>query len=280
MTQDAQANADQIAYWNEAAGRTWVEFHDALDRQVEPLGRAAIAALAPAAGERVLDVGCGCGQTTLELARRVGAAGSVTGVDISQPMLAVARERAAGAHQARFIEADAQTYPFEAGVFDAVHSRFGVMFFQDPTAAFANIRRALNPGGRLAFVCWRAVAENPIMTLPLVAAARHLPPSEPPAPDAPGPFAFADPDRVRAILTGAGFRDVSLQPQDMAAGGNDLEGAVSLALRIGPLGRMLREHPEAMSAAIADIRAAFRAHLKEGRVFLPSATWIVTARNS
>jgi SAM-dependent methyltransferase len=276
---DATANTDQIAYWNEAAGRTWAEFQDALDRQVGPLGARVMEILAPASGERFLDIGCGCGETTLELAKRIGPSGAVLGVDISQPMLAIARERAAGSPRATFLEADAQTHPFEAGAYDAIHSRFGVMFFQDPVAAFANLRRALKPGGRLAFVCWRAMAENPIMTLPMAAAARHLPPHVPPTPGAPGPFAFADADRLRGILAGAGFRDIVLEPQDMAAGGNSLEGATTLALRVGPLGALLRERPEARPAVIDDIRAALKPHLKGGRVFLPSATWIVSAKN-
>ncbi len=275
---DAAANTDQIAYWNDAAGKTWAEFRDALDRQVGPLGARVIEVLAPAAGERVLDIGCGCGQTTLELAKRVGPSGAVLGVDISQPMLAVARARAAGVAQASFLEADAQTHPFEAGAYDAIHSRFGVMFFQDPVAAFANLRRALKPGGRLGFLCWRAPAENPIMVLPMLAAAPHLPPPVPPIPGAPGPFAFADADRVRGILAGAGFQDISLEPQDMAAGGNSLEAALDLALRVGPLGAQLRERPEARAAVIADVRAALASHLEDGRVFLPSATWIVSAR--
>jgi SAM-dependent methyltransferase len=278
MTQDAPANTDQIAYWNDAAGRTWAEFQAALDRQVEPLGARVVEVLAPAAAERFLDIGCGCGQTTLELAKRVGPLGAVLGVDISQPMLAVARERAAGLPQASFLEADAQTHPFEAGTYDAIHSRFGVMFFQDPGAAFANLRRALKPGGRLAFVCWRSPAENPIMILPMVAAAAHLPPTDPPAPGAPGPFAFADGDRLRGLLAGAGFRDIAVEPQDMAAGGNDLDGAVNLALRVGPLGSILRERPELRPAVVADVRSALEAHLVDGRVYLPSATWIVSAR--
>jgi SAM-dependent methyltransferase len=275
---DAAVNTDQITYWNDAAGKTWAEYQDALDRQIEPLGARVMEVLAPAPGERVLDIGCGCGQTTLELARRVGPSGAVVGVDISQPMLAVARERAAGAPQASFLEADAQTHPFEAGAFDAIHSRFGVMFFQDPVAAFANLRRALKPGGRLGFLCWRAPAENPIMTLPLAAAAPHLPPPAPPTPGAPGPFAFADGDRVRGILADAGFQDIGIEPQDMAGGGNSLDAALELALRIGPLGAQLRQYPQAREAVIADVRAALASHLKDGRVYLSSATWIVSAR--
>jgi len=275
----SDTNAAQIAYWNEAAGQTWVDLQDDLDRQIEPLGRAVLEALAPKAGERVLDIGCGCGQSTLTLGDLVGASGSVLGADISKPMLALARARSGGAPQVSYIEADAQTFDFPPAGVDAIHSRFGVMFFENPTAAFTNLRRALRPGGRLAFLCWRDISENPIMTLPMQAAARHLPPAEPPAPGAPGPFAFADPERVRAILTDAGFAEIALARQDMLGGGNTLESALGLALRVGPLGRMLREYPDAGPAALADIRAALAAHLVDGRVRLPSATWIVTARN-
>src|ERR1700722_16858165 len=188
-------NAAQIAYWNETAGPSWVAMQDDLDRELRELGLAAMAALAPRAEERLIDIGCGCGATTLELARRVGPGGGVLGVDISAPMLGVARERAAaeGLAQAGFLPVD--------GAF----SRFGVMFFEDPVAAFANIRAAVSPRGRLAFVCWRALAENPWMTVPM-AAILPLLPAPPPAqtPGAPGPFAFADRDRLFAILRDAG----------------------------------------------------------------------------
>jgi len=272
-------NADQIAYWNEAAGQTWTELQDDLDRQIEPLGRRVLQALAPAPGERVLDVGCGCGQTTLALGELVGPTGSVVGADISRPMLALARERAAGAPQVAFIEADAQTYPFAPASFDAIHSRFGVMFFEDPTAAFANLRAALRPGGRLAFLCWRSPSENPVMTLPAMAAARHLPPQEPPTPGAPGPFAFADRGHVQAILADAGFGDIAIEAQDMTAGGNTLESAVRLALRVGPLSRILRENPQVRPLVAADIEKALAERAVDGRVFLASATWVVSARN-
>jgi SAM-dependent methyltransferase len=278
MPQDS-ANADQVTYWNDKAGVTWAELQDELDRQIEPLGKAAIAALATRPGEHVLDIGCGCGQTTLDLASRVGATGSVTGCDISKPMLAVAKKRAAGTAHASFIEADAQTHPFKTAAFDAAFSRFGVMFFADPIAAFTNIRRALKPEGRLAFVCWRAMAENLWMTLPLAAGLKHLPPPPPPTPGAPGPFAFADPDKVRSILTGAGFADVDIRPHDAVMSGNDLETATRTALRVGPLGALLREHPDARSAVETSVRDLLAANLKDGRLNLPGAVWIVTARN-
>ena len=273
------ANTDQIDYWNDRAGHTWAELQDRLDRQLEPLGEAAMAALEPMPEERVLDIGCGCGQTTLALAGRVG---SVLGVDISEPMLAVAERRLKGTG-AEVLQADAQTHPFEPQSFDAVFSRFGVMFFEDPAAAFANIRKAIRPGGRLAFVCWRSFPVNPWMAVPMAAAAPFLPPATPPdpsapAPVAPGPFAFAEPERVRGILTAAGFADIVLSPHDQKIGSGDLEATLGLALRIGPLGMALREHPEAKDKAVDAVRAALRAYEAPQGVLLPSATWVVTAR--
>ena len=152
------------------------------------------------------------------------------------------------------------------------------MFFADPPAAFANIRRALKPGGRLAFVCWRTPAENAFMTVQLAAAAAQLPPSPPPTPGAPGPFAFADPARVRHILSSAGFRDIDLTPCDRKIGGGDLEQTVIMSLNIGLLGRALLEHPEKRALVVDDVREALRPHVDEdGIVRLGSATWIVTA---
>jgi SAM-dependent methyltransferase len=282
MATDAEAaNSGQVAYWNATAGETWAAMQDKLDAQIEPLGAAAIDALVLKAGERVVDIGCGCGQTTIALADRVGAAGSVLGVDISRPMLAVARRRLAerGLAQASVIEADAQTHPFEADAADAAYSRFGVMFFADPTAAFANIRKALKPGGRLGFVCWRTFAENPWMNAPL-AAALPLLPAAPPPPDplAPGPFAFADKDRLQAILTGAGFADIAIAAQDRMIGAPGIDEAVETALKVGPLGAILRENPDLAPTVVASIRAALANHVTADGVRLGSATWIVTAR--
>lgn len=278
---EAAANTDQIAYWNDVHGKTWTEMSDLLDQELVDLGLAAMAALNPQRGERIVDVGCGCGQTSLALADRVGPDGAVTGVDISHPMLEEARRRAraAGVGQAQFVEADAQTYAFAPASLDAAFSRFGVMFFADPPAAFANIRKALKPGGRLAFVCWRPLAENAWMLVPMTAALRHLPPPAPPQPGAPGPFAFADPERVRGILAKAGFADIAVEPLEMPLGGFGLEDALKMALRIGPLAALLRENPEAAPKAVDDIRAALAGRAKDGRVWLEGAVWIVTARN-
>ncbi len=272
-------NASQIAQWNDGFGRTWAELSPLLDRQLAGVGRTTIDALAPRRGERILDVGCGCGRTTLDLAARVGPEGAAVGLDVSRPMLAVARDRAAAAGLAhvRFLEDDAQEHAFEPASFDALFSCFGVMFFADPVAAFRNLRRALRPGGRLAFTCWRAAAENPVMTRPMDAARHRFPPLPAPAAGAPGPFAFADQAHVQAILEGAGFAEVSLRRQDADMGGNTLEDTLTLATRVGPLASALRECPGPMQEAREDVRAALLPFVREGAVWQASSTWIVTA---
>ena len=282
MTDAAVANTDQAAYWNADAGATWSQLQDLLDFQLGPLSQAALSALAPAEGEHILDIGCGCGATSLDLAWALDPEGSVLGVDISEPMLAVARRRAdqAGYKQIRFALGDAQVYPFEAGAFDAVFSRFGVMFFENPTAAFANIRRALKPGGRLAFVCWRDPAENPVLSLPMQAAAHHFDaPAAPADPFAPGPFAFADGERLKGILAGAGFTDVVLTPHAQAIGAPTLDDSLKLSLKVGPLGRTLAANPDKREAALASVREALKPYVTPEGVLLPSSTWIVTARS-
>lgn len=274
----AAPNAAQAEYWNEGAGPTWAEMQAPLDRQLAPLGRLAMAALAPRPGERILDVGCGAGETSLELAAAVQPGGEVTGLDISRTLLEVARQRAVGRPGVSFVEADAQSYAFPSARYDGLFSRFGVMFFADPAAAFANLRTALKPGGRLAFVCWRAPAENPLMTVPGAAAADILPPPPPPEPNAPGPFAFADPQRVRAILQAAGFEAVDLAPHDLRVGAGDLEATLGLALRVGPLGGLLRQNPDKRDLVVDRVRAALMPYADADGVKLPSATWVVTAR--
>jgi SAM-dependent methyltransferase len=185
---------------DEVRVRAWAEVREPLELQLAPLGRRAMAALAPRPGERVLDIGCGGGETALDLARAVAPDGTVMGIDLSAAVLAFAERVAISCSRVRFVHADAQAFPFAARSFDAAFSRFGVMFFADPTAAFINIRRSLKPYGRLTFVCWRALEDNPLDILPLRAASPHLPPQPAHDPDAPGPFAFANPDRVRGIL--------------------------------------------------------------------------------
>jgi SAM-dependent methyltransferase len=283
MIEAAGPNADQIRYWNEIAGPKWVALHDVIAAQIRPLGLLAMDRAGLAAGERVLDVGCGTGETTLEMGRRVGPEGSVVGVDISAPMLerarAVARE--AGAANVTFENADAQTAALP-GPFDVLYSRFGVMFFVEPEAAFANLRSALRKGARLAFICWRSVQENPWMLVPAMAVAKHLP-VQPPDPHAPGPFAFADAARVRDILSRAGFVRVHHEPIDQVlsvAAGASLDETVSFLLQMGPASAALREaqpSPELVERVRVEVREAIAPYGGPEGVRMACAAWIVTA---
>ena len=283
MSDDRDANAEQIAYWNDDAASRWVAHADDLDRALDPLGIAAFEALCLQRGEAVLDIGSGCATTTLDAARRVGAAGRVLAIDVSQAMLAHGRERARarGVEHARFVLADAATHAFEAASFDAAFSRFGVMFFADPVAAFANVRRALRFGARLAFVCWRDIAANPWFSVPADAVRPLVPPQPSPDPHAPGPLAFADPARVRAILDAAGFADVRCEPFDALLSAGPLASAVELLRNVGPTARLLADADvPTVARATEAIERALREHLVEGEVRLRGGVWIVTARNA
>jgi SAM-dependent methyltransferase len=256
----------------------WAEVRKPLERQLAPLGQRALAALAPRPGESVLDIGCGGGATALELAQAVAPDGTVMGVDLSAAVLTFAQRAAKGCERVRFVQADAAIFPFEPAAFDAAFSRFGVMFFADPTAAFINIRRSLKPNGRLAFVCWRALEENPLDIVPLRAASAHLPPQPPHDRDAPGPFAFANRDRVRGILESAGFAKIEIAARDELVGSGDLDTMLAVCSRVGALGKILRENPERLAAALPAVRSALAAHDGPDGVRLNAATWVVTAR--
>jgi SAM-dependent methyltransferase len=279
-------NAEQIRYWNELAGPRWVAHQALLDAQLAGLGERAVERTAIAAGDAVIDVGCGCGASSLALARRAGDTGSVLGVDVSAPMLEVARRRAAeaGLRKLRFERADAQTHAFACDASDVVFSRFGVMFFTDPVAAFANLRRALKPGGRLTFVCWQALALNPWMGLPLGALAAHLSLPAPPAPDAPGAFSFAARERIEQILADAGFAAVVIEPvtHQLTVGGTpDLDAAAEFLLMLGPAAAALREaSPELRGRAAAAVRDAIAPYHGPHGVRMDAAAWIVRARYS
>ncbi len=273
------SNDAQIEFWNEAGGATWAGFQAQLDRQMAPLGDEGVRVLAPRAGERVLDIGCGCGDTTIALGKRVAPGGSAVGVDVSRPMLEVARSRPAEGLNLEFVEGDAQSADLGAARFDAVYSRFGAMFFADPGAAFANIRAAIKPGGRMTFVCWRPLADNAWFSAPMAAARPFLPPAAPADPHAPGPFAFSDPDRVKSILETAGFGDIAIEPFDARIGSGDLEATLTLVLRLGPLGWALREHPDAAEKAVDAVRGALTTFDTPQGVLMPAAVWIVSARN-
>jgi SAM-dependent methyltransferase len=251
------------------------------DITLAPVMEALLAFAAPRTGERVLDIGCGCGATTLEFARAVGPAGRVAALDISGPMLAEgqARAEAAGIANVDWRLADAATAALDG--FDLLTSAFGVMFFGDPVAAFAHMRRAANPGARMAFVCFRPLAENPWMEVPMNAVSRHLPPRPKPVPNAPGMFAFADPQRVSEVLTAAGWTPPRLDKLDLdldIAAGRGLEGAVAQSSQIGVVNSWLRnQSAEVVAAAIASIREALTAHLDGASVRLPGAMWLVSS---
>jgi len=279
----AEANAEQIEYWNDQAGPRWVAMQEALDRQIEPLGLDALAHAKVEVGERVLDIGCGCGQSTLELARRVGATGRVQGVDISEPMLARARERALGLDQVTFLQADAQSHAFEAGAADLVFSRFGVMFFEDPAAAFANLRRALRPEGRLTFLCWQGIAHNPWMREPMLAVADQVELPPPPPPDAPGPMAFADAERVEGLFREAGYDEIASVPlhtEVALAGGGDLDEAAEFMLQIGPVARIAKLSGLSDLRPLRDgVRRVLEQHQTPDGVRMGAGIWIYQARN-
>ncbi|AKV02962.1 Methyltransferase [Labilithrix luteola] len=274
-------STDPKTYWNGPVGERWTSLAHVLEKVFGPLREAALDLAAARPGEHVLDVGCGCGGTTLTLAKAVGKAGHVLGVDISAPMLARAKERIEAAGVAAAVELDdAATTRFDP-TFDLLHSAFGTMFFPDPHAAFRNLATALKPGGRVAFICWRALAENAGMSAPLAAAKPFLPPMEPPVPGAPGPFAFADPDRLKRILEGAGFTDVVISPLDRNISlGDTLDEAVEFSLETGPTSHALRAAPEVPREPVAAaVREALRPYASAADgVSVPTATWLVSAK--
>ena len=268
----------------EKGGEAWARMQDRTDALIEPLGRIAIERLRVAAGEQILDVGCGCGQTLLQLAELVGPSGHVLGVDISPPMLGVARERGAGAPTIALVLADAQTYAFAPASCDAVYSRFGVMFFDDPRAAFRNLRTAAKPGGRLSFVCWQEMAKNPWAARPLEAVMRLLPASAMPdmlRPGRPGPFFLSDPARVRGILEDGGWKDVSLEPVEMPlhlGASATLDEAVEYSFQIGPAARAMGDVPQTSKPAFAAaLRESLAPYASARGVFVDGAAFIVTA---
>lgn len=274
------ATQEQIDFWNGPAAERWIKFAPHLDHALEPLGRAAMDAAPIRAGLRVVDVGCGTGATSLELSERVGPSGKVLGLDLSAPMLAVARAKLAGRAHARFEACDASTYALEEGAWDVLFSRFGVMFFADPVAAFANMRRAMKPSGRLVFLCWRTPAENPWATVPMRAAQPFLPPVARPGPEDPGQYSFGDRNRVERILTQAGFKDLSIAPVDqMLDQGTDIPDVVQRIGDFGPLARLFREAtPEQVGKAKAAVAEALKPHATADGVKLAGACWLVRAR--
>ncbi len=246
----------------------WAEIADLLDRQLSPLGIAAMDALRVTAGETILDVGCGTGQTLLQLADRVGTGGRIIGVDIARRLLDVARARAGPTPQISLRQEDAARLDLPDGCLDGVYSRFGLMGFADPVAAFTNLRRMTRRGGRLAFVCWRSLAENEIDFLPLRAAGL-------PTPVDGTPFIFERPDVVTGILRSAGFGEIRIAPFDAYVSCGGIDETMSVLTRVGPLGKILRENPGLMAEAAPRVRAALSA--RGNPVRLGAAVWTVTA---
>ncbi|HEX7863725.1 MAG TPA: class I SAM-dependent methyltransferase [Variovorax sp.] len=275
----SQSGDEQARLWNGPAGRAWVDTQATLDRLFQPFEDLLAAATSIGLGTRVLDVGCGTGATTLAFARLHGAEGRCVGIDISEPMIAAARSRAEReGTPASFACADAQTYAFEPESFDFIMSRFGVMFFDDPVRAFANLRHAASDGAELRFIAWRSAAENPFMTTAERAATPLLPNLPARRPDAPGQFAFADRSHVRAILEASGWTGIDIQSIDVPCTMHEKELAGYLS-RLGPVGNALQQADERTRAQVIDVvRAAFEPFVHGDEVRMTAACWMVVAR--
>ena len=271
---------DARAFWNDEVGPKWVQAQGHLDAMMAPISERLFARLDAAAGQYGIDVGCGCGATTVTLAEVVGADGTALGVDVSAPMLEVAKASAADLPQARFQLADAGSHAFEAGRADRILSRFGVMFFADTRAAFANLAQALRPDGQLTFACWQRAEDNPWATFPVRAIADLVGLPAPSDEDAPGPFRFADCDTTGQMLRDAGFADVqveSFRPSLRLSG--SVDALVDFFDTVGPLSRVLGGVDDTLrQRALDQVRAAMaKIHDGDG-VSFDAATWIVSAR--
>jgi len=277
------ANTAQAEQWNSGDdGAYWIANHERFDRMLQPFADMIVRAATLRPGSNALDVGCGCGATTLEAARLVDP-GQVAGIDLSGPMLAQARTRAAAAGRANvaFWQGDAQVHPLGPATFDTVISRFGTMFFADPVAAFTNIRSATRPGGRLVSTCWQPLDANQWLLVPGAALAEHVPPPAPVSGDGPGMFAFADPDRLRQVLTAAGWQDVQIAPERtsiLVGGGGSVDDAVEF-LRTGSMGAAMLAGADAgtVDSAVASVRAALAPYADGDGVRLGAAVWLAQA---
>lgn len=275
-------NNEQAEFWAQLAP-TWIELEDRLELVGGPPGRAAMDRLNLAAGQRVVDLGCGTGQTTLELASRVAPDGEVLGVDIADEMLAHARARAAGLGitNVDFIHADVQVHNLGQGRFDAAYSRFGVMFFADPVAAFANIHKALRPGGLLSFVSWQSVFDNEWMLIPGAAVASvtgSLP--QMPDPEEPGPFSLADPHRIRSVLGAARFQRVEVTPHNdlVVTTEEQIPEVAMTSIRVGAAREALKDADDDTRArAVVAVEDALRSRLKDGEVRASRGVWLVVS---
>ena len=282
--QNNAANAEMRRYWNEVAGPRWVQRAPAQEARNIEVAAILLKAAAAKPGERLLDVGCGTGATLLPFAEAVAPGGHATGVDISQPMLDVARRRVAERRldNVELLLADAQVHEFAPASFDLVTSRFGVMFFAGPAAAFRNLCRAVKPGGRLCMAVWAPMAENAHMRIPFEIAVKHVGPPAPVSPHAPGPLAFSDRDYLHGILDGAGFASIAITPTPFHMAGVGAEAVAEQAGAMGPSGRLLDEKQADAATrrrVIDETKAALAAYATaNGEVRLPGTFLLVTAR--
>ncbi len=276
-------NTDMSEFWNGEGGDKWLRFQETIDASLLPFGREVMAAAGILPGERVLDIGCGCADTSFDMARLVGASGRVLGVDISEPILAHARARAMSIAEKNvtFECGDAQLHGFDAAAFDLVFSRFGVMFFDDPRAAFNNLRAALRPGGRAAFICWRPAKDNEWVSKSLEIVSRHVALLDPPGPEDPGPMSFGDPERVTRILTASGFSNIEINSFDTPFTiGRNLDEAVAFLTQMGPASGAIAQsgaNDMVKSTIVTDLCEALAPYDIGSGVAMDAATWVVTA---
>jgi len=273
-------NTRGAEFWNSTMGHSWVAQQAVISDVFTSVTSVSLDAAAAKAGEHVIDIGCGTGDTLLAFAGVVGPSGAVLGVDVSVPMLDFAKHRAAEAtlSNAAFALADATSYAFEPRWADLVYSRFGVMFFDDPIRAFTNIRSGMKAGGRLVFVCFRTMPESPWFRVPIEAARPHVPPQPPVNPLAPGMFSFASEERLRGILTGAGFRELALKATDVPIDGKDTEQSMAFITQAGPLPTLLENASgEQRIRATEAVRNALAANIGADGRSLHVGLWLVSA---
>lgn len=284
MTPAQAFNEQQRTRWNGIDGEFWTREQDRLDAMLAPVTGPLLAFAAPVAGTTVMEVGCGCGSLAIELARSVGPSGRLIAVDLSEPMLAVTRKRLGAFANTNCLLGDAAELPLQEVNAELITSRFGVMFFGDPVAAFANLATGLAPDGRLRFACWRPIEQNPWLRIPLQAVYEHVPRLPPPGPEEPGPFAFGDTDRVTRILTMAGFTTPTFTPLDISielAPGGTPDDAALQAIGTGQARRALEGQPDQVrNAAVETIRRAFASYNSDTGVKLPGGVWLVGAKRA
>jgi ubiquinone/menaquinone biosynthesis C-methylase UbiE len=279
------SNEDQIEFWNGEAGERWARDDAIMERLLQPVTTALLDHASLESSTNALDIGCGGGSQSIQLAQRMKASGKVLGIDISAPMLAVAAGKAAsrepGEASLEFQQTDASTYAYDPGSFDLLFSRFGVMFFDDPVSAFSNLRGALQKGGRLAFCCWQSLKDNAWTLIPLQAALKHVAPPEKSDPNAPGPFAFADPERVTGILSEAGFDNIQLESYNATlrfSEADSLAASIRGLAEMGPISKLIMDQADDVKERVfGSMEEVLQPYFQDGALLMPVAIWFVTA---